>query len=359
MALEPGWWRGKRVLVTGHTGFKGSWLAIWLQRMGAHVTGYALAPATTPNLYESAQVGARMDGVMGDVRDLERLRSEMTRTSPEIVLHLAAQSLVRYSFDHPLETFATNVAGTANVLEAVRGSKSVRVVVAVTSDKCYAAGADDRRHAEDDPLGGVDPYSASKAGAEFVTAAFRAALFSPRAHAGAPAVATARAGNVIGGGDWATDRLMPDLLAAFTAHRPARIRNPHAIRPWQHVLDPLRGYLLLARRLWESGEAFSQAWNFGPPESHEKPVAWVAESAAASFGDAARWEIDAGDHPKETATLRLDSAKAGRLLAWQTALELSEAVAWTTVWHRAFGAGTRARELVENDIARYESAVGA
>jgi CDP-glucose 4,6-dehydratase len=359
MALEPQWWRGKRVFVTGHTGFKGSWLAIWLARLGARVTGYALAPATEPNLYEAAQVGSGMDAVLGDVRDLERLSAQMKRARPDIVLHLAAQSLVRYSFDHPLETFATNVAGTANVLEAVRGSPSVRVVVAVTSDKCYAATSEERRHAEGDALGGADPYSASKAGAELVTAALRAALFAPRTVAGAPAIATARAGNVIGGGDWAPDRLLPDLLAAFAARRPARIRNPDAIRPWQHVLDPLRGYLLLARRLWESGEAFSQAWNFGPPASHEQPVAWVADRAAASFGDGARWERDAGDHPQETKTLRLDSAKAYRLLAWQTALDLSDAIEWTTAWHRALGAGAGARELVEGDIARYGSLVHA
>lgn len=359
MALDAGWWRGKRVLVTGHTGFKGSWLAIWLQRLGASATGYALPPGSAPNLYEVADVGSGMDSVIGDVCDVQRLRAAMERAHPEIVLHLAAQSLVRYSFDHPLETFATNVAGTANVLEAVRQTRSVRAVVAVTSDKCYAVAADDRRHAEDDPLGGPDPYSASKAGAELVTAGLRGALFAPRAADGAPAIATARAGNVIGGGDWATDRLVPDLLAAFAAHRPARIRNPGAIRPWQHVLDPLRGYLLLARRLWESGDAFAQAWNFGPPQSHEKPVAWIADAAAADFGGAARWERDAGDHPKETATLRLDSTKAYRLLGWQTALALPEAIKRTTTWYRAFGTGAHARELVERDIAQYETAVNA
>jgi CDP-glucose 4,6-dehydratase len=359
MALDAGWWRGKRVLVTGHTGFKGSWLAIWLQRLGAAVTGYALPPATAPNLYDAARVGSSMDGVMGDVRDVQQLCAVMERSQPEIVLHLAAQSLVRYSFAHPRETFETNVIGTANVLEAVRQTPSVRAVVAVTSDKCYAVSAADRRHAEDDPLGGPDPYSASKAGAELVTAGLRAALFAPRSAAGAPAIATARAGNVIGGGDWAMDRLLPDLLAAFAAHRPARIRNPGAVRPWQHVLDPLRGYLLLARRLCESGDAFAQAWNFGPPESHEKPVAWVADTAASEFGEGARWERDASDHPKETATLRLDSAKAYRLLAWRTALALPEAIKRTTAWHRAFDAGAQARELVEREIAQYESAVNA
>lgn len=360
MGLDAGWWRGKRVFVTGHTGFKGSWLAIWLQRFGAQVTGYALPPAAQPNLFEDARVGAGMDAVTGDVRDLQRLRTEMRRAAPQIVLHLAAQSLVRYSFDHPLETFATNITGTANVLEAVRATPSVRAVVVVTSDKCYAPGADDdRRHAEDDALGGPDPYSASKAGAELVTAALRAALFAPNAATGAAAIATARAGNVIGGGDWATDRLMPDLLAAFSAGRPARIRNPHAIRPWQHVLDPLRGYLLLARRLVESGDAFARAWNFGPPESHEKPVAWVADTAAACFGGGARWEPDAGAHPKETSTLRLDSGVAYRLLAWRTALGLPEAIEWAAAWHRAHGSGADARELVERDIARYQSAVAA
>lgn len=359
MALDAGWWRGKRVLVTGHTGFKGSWLAIWLQRLGATVSGYALAPATAPNLYEAARVGSSVDSAMGDVRDLLRLRTEMERTRPEIVLHLAAQSLVRYSFDHPLETFATNVAGTANVLEALRQTPSVRAVVAVTSDKCYAVSAGERRHAEDDPLGGPDPYSASKAGAELVTAGLRAALFAPRAAEGAPAIATARAGNVIGGGDWATDRLLPDLLAAFAAGRPARIRNPNAIRPWQHVLDPLRGYLLLARRLWESGDAYAHAWNFGPPASHEKPVAWIADTTAAGFGAGAGWARDAGEHPQETASLRLDSDEAYRLLGWRSALELPEAIAWTIAWHHAFGAGAQARELVERDIARYEAALSA
>jgi CDP-glucose 4,6-dehydratase len=357
MDVDAGWWRGKRVLVTGHTGFKGGWLALWLARLGSHVAGYALAPATQPNLYEAAQVGSRMESLVGDVRDRERLRGAVERIQPDIVFHLAAQSLVRYSFGHPLETFATNVVGTANVLEAVRHAPSVRAVVVVSSDKCYAPS--DRRHAEDDALGGVDPYSASKAGAELVTTAMRASVFGSAAAGEKPAIATARAGNVIGGGDWATDRLVPDLLAAFASRRPARIRNPHAIRPWQHVLDPIRGYLLLAHRLWKSGDAFAQAWNFGPPASHEKPVAWIADRAAASFGEGASWERDTDDHPGETATLRLDSSKAKTLLGWQTALDLPEAIEWTAAWHRSLRAGARAQELVEADFTRYESAVRA
>jgi len=359
MALDGSFWRGKRVFVTGHTGFKGSWLSIWLARLGSRVTGYALPAATSPNLYEAAAVASDIDGRTGDVRDLESVIAHARRVEPEIVFHLAAQSLVRYSFEHPLETFATNVAGTANVLEAVRQTPSVRVAVIVTSDKCYALSNDDRRHSEDDALGGADPYSASKAGAELITAALRSSLFVSRAGAHASAVATARAGNVLGGGAWARDRLLPDLLAAFAAGTPASVRNPDAVRPWQHVLDPLRGYLLLAQRLWNSGREFSEAWNFGPPPSHEKPVSWIADEAAARWGAGARWQRDAGRHPAESSTLRLDSAKANDRLAWRTQLALPRAIEWTTSWRRAFEAGDKARDLVERDISRYESAVAA
>lgn len=358
MAVDAAWWRGKRVALTGHTGFKGSWLACWLARLGAQVSGLALAPAERPNLYEDAAVSSSIDGRIGDIRTLDDVVGMMRSANPEIVFHLAAQSLVRYSFEHPLETFATNIAGTANVLEAIRQTPSVRAAVIVTSDKCYAP-AGDRRHPEDDPLGGADPYSASKAGAELATAAIRSALFAPRPGALVAAVATARAGNVIGGGDWAQDRLMPDLMASFASRKPARIRNPDAIRPWQHVLDPLRGYLMLAQRLWNSNGVFTTAWNFGPPASHEKPVSWVANEAASHWGAGARWEHDSRQHPKETPTLRLESRRAYDLLGWRTRLALPDAIEWTTAWHRAFAAGNRARDLVEADIELFESAVVA
>jgi CDP-glucose 4,6-dehydratase len=336
-------WRGKRVFVTGHTGFKGSWLVTWLKRLGAHVTGYALAPDETPNLFEAARVAGGIDSRIGDVRHFEPLRAALAGSEAEIVFHLAAQPLVRKSYESPVETYATNVMGTVHVLEAVRALKSVRAVVVVTSDKCYENREWPWPYRENDALGGRDPYSSSKACQELVAAAYRQSFPGP-------AIATARAGNVIGGGDWARDRLVPDLIRAFSAGEPAVIRNPASIRPWQHVLEPLHGYLLLAEKLAD-GERFPEAWNFGPYEHDVRPVRWIADALAARWSDGAQWQQDGSTHPHEAATLKLDSTRARTLLHWTPRLSLDESLDWIVEWHRA--ADWRAITLQQ--IERYEA----
>ena len=275
MVVNSAFWKDKRVLLTGHTGFKGSWLSLWLQSMGAQVTGYALAPPSNPSLFDVAEVGKGMTSIIGDIGDLERLRAVFAEHKPEIVIHMAAQALVRYSYVEPVETYSTNVMGTVNLLEAVRGTDSVRAVVNVTSDKCYENREWVWGYRENEAMGGFDPYSNSKGCAELVTAAYRNSYFHPgqyKEHG--VAIASGRAGNVIGGGDWADDRLIPDIMRAITQGKPVNIRNPHAIRPWQHVLEPLSGYLLLAQKLFEDGPAYAEGWNFGPNDEDAKPVQW-------------------------------------------------------------------------------------
>lgn len=282
-------WEGKRVLLTGHTGFKGGWLSLWLQSLGANVTGYALLPPTQPSLYEVARVGDGMYSHIADIRDLDRLVAVMRETRPEIVIHMAAQPLVRYSYVNPVETYATNVMGTVNLLEAVRQVGGVRVVVNVTSDKCYENREWIWGYREHDPMGGYDPYSSSKGCAELVAAAYRNSFFNPEAFGThGVALASVRAGNVIGGGDWAEDRLIPDFMRAIMAGRAVVIRSPHAIRPWQHVLEPLSGYLLLAQHLWTDGPAFAEGWNFGPVDEDAKPVEWIVEQLTGLWGGGCR-----------------------------------------------------------------------
>ena len=296
-------WEGRRVLVTGHTGFKGSWLVQWLHQLGSEISCYALKPSATPNLYldaGAAALPAREE--FGDLRDLPRLRSFCDGARPEIMLHLAAQSLVRRSYTEPAETYTTNLIGTAHLLEAARTCPDLLAVVVVTTDKCYENRDQERGYRETDRLGGADPYAGSKAAAELITAADRSSFFGNGA-----AIATARAGNVIGGGDWATDRLMTDIVQAFAAGRAVRLRYPEAVRPWQHVLDALHGYLVLAKALVERGREFAQAWNFGPADEEARSVAWIADAAARHWGGGARWERDPGEHPHESRLLRLDS----------------------------------------------------
>jgi CDP-glucose 4,6-dehydratase len=358
VAVTPAFWSGKRVLVTGHTGFKGSWCSIWLHRLGARLRGYALAPDTAPDLFGAADVASIMESTIGDIRDRERLSGEIERFDPEIIIHMAAQPLVRVSYERPVETYAVNVAGTANVLEAAARADSARAIVVVTSDKCYDLRDVERAHTEEDDLGGGDPYSASKAGAELVTAAMRASSSRERSGAAhACGIATARAGNTIGGGDWARDRLLPDLIASFMKGEPALIRNPAAVRPWQHILDPLRGYLMLAQRLWEEPESFAAAWNLGPADSNTQSVEWLADAAAAQFGSGASWRVDSDVHPPEARVLRLDSSKARDRLDWCARLDLTTAIDWSVEWYQRHASGAAARTLVENDIARYEALV--
>lgn len=345
-------WEGRRVFLTGHTGFKGSWLSLWLARLGAEVRGYALAPDTDPSLFVAAGVERAVESLIGDIRDAGAVREAMTGFRPDIVLHLAAQPLVRRSYREPVETFATNVMGTLHVLEAARACESVRVVVNVTTDKCYANREWVWGYREDEPMGGHDPYSASKGCAELATAAWRASFFAPE---GRCAVATARAGNVIGGGDWSPDRLIPDLLRAMQAGEPAIVRNPHATRPWQHVLEPLGGYLLLAERLWDD-PALAQAWNFGPRDEDARPVAWIADRIAERWGGGASWRVEGDGGPHEANALKLDVSKARASLGWAPRWGLETTLGRITDWHRAWASGAEARALVEGEIAAYETA---
>lgn len=346
-------WRGKKVLVTGHTGFKGSWTSLWLQQAGAEVVGYALAPPTDPSLFEVARVGDGMTSIEADLRDLDRVRAVVAEHRPEIVLHLAAQAIVRASYDDPVETYSTNVMGTVNLLEALRLHPGARAVVVVTSDKCYDNRDLERGYHEDDPLGGRDPYSSSKACTEMVARAYRDSFLG----AGSPpaALATARAGNVVGGGDWGKDRLVPDMMRAFLAREPLYIRNPEATRPWQHVLDPVGGYLTLAQRLWQDGASFAEGWNFGPGGGDPMPVGAIVERLRALWDEPIEVEIDPGPHPHEHHLLQLDPGKARERLGWTARLSLPETQEWIVEWHRAHRDGGDMRALTEAQIARYRA----
>jgi CDP-glucose 4,6-dehydratase len=350
-------WRGRRVFITGHTGFKGSWLALWLHRLGARAHGYALAPPTTPNLFHVAGVAECLaSDVQADVRDIVALRRALSDAKPDIVFHLAAQPLVRHSYADPVETFEVNVLGTVHLFESVRACPSVRAVVNVTTDKCYENEAGAYAHRECDPLGGHDPYAASKACSELVTASYRDAFLQD---AGV-AVASARAGNVIGGGDWAVDRLLPDVLRAYDAGAPVTIRNPAATRPWQHVLDPLLGYLMLGQRLLEPAEDGSRApaagaWNFGPALEDARPVAWLLDRLSARLPGAA-WQPAAGPQPHESPHLQLDSAKARTQLGWHPRWLLGEAIDRTIDWHLAWRRGEDMRAICLAQIADHEAA---
>ena len=354
MVISPSFWRGKRVLITGHTGFKGGWLTLWLESMGATVSGYSLAPPTEPSLCVVAGIEDSIASIRGDIRHLLELNKLFAQSSPEIVFHLAAQALVRPSYLDPVETYSTNVMGSVNVLEAVRHCQEVRSVVIVTSDKCYENRGHDRGYREDEAMGGYDPYSNSKGCAELVTAAFRNSFFNPDAYSKHHvAVASGRAGNVIGGGDWAEDRLLPDIVRAIVADQPVKIRNPGAIRPWQHVLEPLSGYLILAQRLYEEGPRFSGGWNFGPADDDAKPVQSIVSQITALWGNGARWEMDGRSHPHEAKFLKLDCSKAHSELGWQPRIRLETALAWTVDWYRQWRAGKDMRELSLNQISTY------
>jgi CDP-glucose 4,6-dehydratase len=343
-------YRGRTVLVTGHTGFKGGWLCAALKRLGARVTGLALAPDTDPNLFQAAAIGQGMESVLGDIRDLATVEKVLRERRPEIVFHNAAQPLVLRSYRQPVETYATNVMGTVHVLEAARRAQSVRAVVVVTSDKCYDNRGLERGYREDDPMGGHDPYSSSKGCAELVAAAYRASFFAGE---GTAAIATARAGNVIGGGDWAQDRIVPDMVRGIMAGRPVVIRHPEAVRPWQHVLEPLRGYLMLGQRLYQERK-FAAGWNFGPGENEALTVRQLAEQMVACWG-AGRLEFASeGEAPHEAAYLKLDSAKARSELGWKPALTPAEALRWTVEWYRAYAGDPAAGPAVTTaQLERY------
>lgn len=354
--LDRSFWKGRRVFLTGHTGFKGSWLSLWLDALGADLTGYALGPPTQPNLFEQAQVAGVLRSISADIRDFPRLKTAIAECKPDVVIHMAAQSLVRRGYEDPVETYSSNVMGTVHLLEALRQLKRPCVVVNVTSDKCYANCESIWGYRENEALGGHDPYSNSKGCAELVTTAYRDSFF-PAESVGRHgiALASARAGNVIGGGDWTSYQLIPDIMRAFLASQPCLIRNPTAVRPWQFVLEPLRGYLMLAERLTqEDASRFACGWNFGPIESDAKPVSWIANQLTQSWGNQASWIQDTAEHPREAQFLKLDISQAAAYLNWHPIVPLSIALDWIVEWYREFQAGTDLRRLTRCQIARYE-----
>ncbi len=349
-------WHGKRVFLTGHTGFKGGWLALWLASKGAKVRGYALAPSTEPNLFTVARIGRVVDDIRGDIRDASSLEAAMQSFAPEVVFHLAAQPLVRLSYADPIGTYETNIIGTARVLDTVRRTRSVRAVISVTTDKVYENQETLRPYVETDPLGGYDPYSSSKACAEIVSAAFRQSYFTTsKITEHNVALATARAGNVIGGGDWALDRLIPDLVRGFLAGDPVRIRRPHAIRPWQHVLEPLHGYISLAEHLLSPEAAhYATAYNFGPHDDDARPVEWIVEKMAGFWGNDATWVLDEDPGVHEAGYLKLDASRARADLTWTPRLHLETALEWLVKWYRAWQAGADMQAYTLAQIAAYE-----
>jgi CDP-glucose 4,6-dehydratase len=353
-------WKGKRVFLTGHTGFKGGWLALWLASKGAVVRGYALDPCTDPNLFTVARIGSVVEDIRGDIRNPATLEPALHDFAPEVVFHMAAQPLVRFSYEDPIGTYETNVIGTARVLDAIRRTPSVRAVVSITTDKCYENKEWVWGYRETDPLGGYDPYSSSKACAEIVSAAYRQSYF-PVATLGQPgghqtAIATARAGNVIGGGDWSLDRLIPDLVRGFLAGEPVRIRRPHAIRPWQHVLEPLAGYISLAEHLLAPNPAhYATAYNFGPYDDDVRPVEWIAEKMTGFWGNGARWTLDPDPGVHEAGYLKLDASRARADLGWTPHLRLETALEWLVQWYRAWQSGADMHTFTLAQIKHYET----
>ena len=353
--LNRSFWSDCRVFVTGHTGFKGSWLSLWLEALGAKVTGYALDPPTQPNLFELAGVAGGLHSIRADVRDFSSLKAALSAANPRVVIHMAAQSVVRRGYEDPIETYSSNVMGTVNLFEAVRQLKLRCAIVNVTSDKCYVNREWVWGYRENEPMGGRDPYSNSKGCAELVTTAFQESFFPASSFAKhGVALASARAGNAIGGGDWTGDQLIPDIMRAFLAGRPCMIRNPSAIRPWQFVLEPLRGYLRLAERLVEEPSRFASGWNFGPIDTDAKPVRWIAEELARSWGNGASWVEDSAFHPSEARFLKLDASKSKAELNWHPALPLEQALGWIVEWYRAFAQRQDVRALTLEQIERYE-----
>ena len=347
-------WKDKKVLLTGHTGFKGSWLSIWLQKLGANLIGFSKSIPTKPSLFELANVEEGMTSIMGDVCDSNHLEEVIREHEPEIVIHMAAQSLVYQSYKNPAETFATNVMGTVNLLEIIRKLGKVPVMINVTSDKCYQNKESTNGYREDDPMGGYDPYSSSKGCAELVTSSYRNSFFTPAEYEKhGTAVASARAGNVIGGGDWATDRLIPDIMRGIIECRMIRIRNPHATRPWQHVLEPLRGYLLLAEKLWDNGPEYMEGWNFGPADKDIKSVLWIIEKFRQLWDDDIRWEFYNGDSPHETNYLKLDCSKAKMKLDWVPKTNLELALQWTINWYKQYLQKEDIRKFTEEQIENF------
>jgi CDP-glucose 4,6-dehydratase len=353
--LDRSFWKGRNVFVTGHTGFKGSWLSLWLNSLGARVTGYALDPPTQPSLFEQARLANSVRSIRADIRDFARLKAALAECRPTVIVHMAAQSVVRRGYEDPIDTYSSNVMGTVHLLEAIRQLKQPCVVVNVTSDKCYENREWVWGYRENEPMGGRDPYSNSKACAELVTMAYRESFFPVASVASHKiGLASVRAGNAIGGGDWTDNQLIPDLMRAFLAAEPCFIRNPSAIRPWQFVLEPLRGYLKLAERLSENPELFSSAWNFGPAEEDAKTVSWIADELVRLWGGKALWRRDSAPHLHEAYRLKLDASKARDGLKWRPMLPLEKALSWIVEWYCAFQAGGDLLRLSQTQIERYQ-----
>lgn len=348
--VDRGFWKDKRVFLTGHTGFKGSWLSIWLKSMGAEVKGYSLEPNTFPNLFSEAKVSQGMDSEIGDIRNLEQISTSMSSFDPDVLIHMAAQPLVRLSYVEPIDTYTTNVIGTVNVLEAARYCENLKAIVSVTTDKCYENREWDWGYRENEPMGGHDPYSSSKGCAELVTSAYRRSFFNTDQTA---ALASARAGNVIGGGDWSEDRLLPDILRAFEKSKPVVIRNPLSTRPWQHVLEPLSAYLFLAESLYKEGQRFAEGWNFGPKDEDCKSVQWILENIKTVWGAGASWQMDEKSNPHEANFLKLDCSKAKSKLKWVPKWNLEETLERIVHWHRKFMEGASIEEECLKEINQY------
>ena len=352
--MNPNFWKDKKVFVTGHTGFKGSWLCLWLQEMGAIVKGYSISIPTTPSLFEEANVGFNMLSEEGDIRDFFHLRESINAFKPEIVFHMAAQPQVRFSYDEPIETYSTNVMGTVYLLEAVKQVGDVKAVVNITSDKCYENREWVWGYREDEAMGGYDPYSNSKGCAELVVSSYRQSFFNKeKYHEHGCALASVRAGNVIGGGDWADDRLIPDMLNAFSNDKAVEIRSPHAIRPWQHVIEPLSGYITVAEHLYKQGPDFAEGWNFGPREEDARSVQWIVEKLVEQWGDEASWYLSEGEHPHEAHYLKLDCSKAKMRLNWQPVWNLEETLCRIVKWQKAWLAGADIKQHTINEIKEY------
>ena len=355
--MNQKFWKDKTVLITGHTGFKGSWLSIILKKFGANVVGFSKDIPTKPSMYEIACVEDGMKSIIGDINDSNHINQVFEENKPEIVIHMAAQAIVRKSYKNPLETFSTNVIGTANILDAIRNSKKIKVAIIVTSDKSYKTKKNHSKYSEEDPMGGYDPYSSSKGCAELVTSSYRNSFFNPEKYSEHHvAIASVRAGNVIGGGDWGKDRLIPDIMRGVQSKSNIKIRNPEAIRPWQFVLDPLFGYLTLAEKMWNNGKEFSQGWNFGPTTHEENPVKWIIKYIEKHIGEKTDFQMDVSTQPHEEKYLRLDCSKAINELGWKSKMDLKKTLLWTLNWYKEFMKGTNMKELSEKQIDKFMAA---
>jgi len=357
--MNKEFWNNKIVLLTDHTGFKGSWLSLWLQKLNANVIGFSKSVPTNPSLFELANIKTGMTSVIGNVCDYDKLYDTIKKYKPEIVIHMAAQAILRESYDNPIETYTTNVMGTVNLLESIKKANSVKAILNVTTDKCYEPDNSLKGHLETDRLGGYDPYSNSKACSELVTSSFRNFFFNPKEHQKhGISLASCRAGNVIGGGDWSKDRLIPDIMIGILNNKIIKIRNPDSTRPWQHVLDPLNGYLILAEKLWSSGAEFSEGWNFGPLENNEKSVKWIVDKLTEQWSKDIKWNIDNSVNPHEENYLRLNSIKANSRLGWTPKLNLEQGLEWITKWYKQYEQNNNMREITEQQIEKFQKLSG-